>query len=46
MFNNLRTDQSEQSGSLDGVMNPSMRKQMQNLTINDMQSDLSLSSKD
>ena len=46
MFYNLRTDPSEQSVSLDGVMNPSMRRQMQNLTLNDMQSDLSLSSKD
>ena len=36
MFNNLRTDPSDQSGSLDGVVNPSMRKKMQNLTINDM----------
>ena len=46
MFNNLRTDPSDQSGSLEGVMNPSMRQKMQNLTINDMQSEDSLSSKD
>lgn len=52
MLNNLRTDQSDQSGSLDCVVNPSMfqgggemRNKMQNLTLNDMQSDLSISSK-
>ena len=46
MFNNLRTDPSDQSGSHEGVMNPSMRQKMQSLTINDMQSEDSLSSKD